>query len=712
MSRQKRPEIFSGIFLALQCCFLSVGVVKKRMNHDVLNGKLDRQPKLSSSAVSRAGDCSAHATPLKDRWLEGDFRFFDKTSPATSADAFFERFADYFESGQDGTVGIMLNVGWFADTVLAYPGELDAQIPLAVFKPLIIEGEMSDETLGSDPWTYLQIRDLVSALRESATRHVGRSDFRIGLLLLGWSSIYYGVSPVWFDAHPESFRWTRPSLVESPMLFLDYASRLRPDTRCYASFPNGIPQALPLWKFFAAQWAHLSSDTGFDTILLRDGMLGLTNYRHASPAWDEACFQGLRDFLREIKCLSPQTMTIGYSTAGSAIAELRCMSFDLRTLAKDGHLDAWITQSWGCNWIETKRLELTPAMQVATICVHRALLEGTGVKHYPTINLLDAFEFKTVRSFSGRWQALRWEIWAYTHAALIRYWDATGTWGMHEGAPLSLASGLYGAMFHVGKDMLSAENVGTLTNELNLAVGDARDMADIGGVNIVVHDEYARSLNHSPDPHAYHGEHIDETAGLLIRAGIPILSSSRITERNYAKNTLPLLLHNPVALPLDCLAALKKTPLALVVGPSEFTVNFDSPSWNPAETVDPLGDGRYLKDHLMLPEISRLATEVSRRLTGPHIIAPPEACIHFHYWHGSDGALQMLFGNIEADARDAHFELVIGRQWLEEHGIPAEAKLEQFDGETFWEPTPNREGLVFSFSLGADLSLRCFMRAQ
>lgn len=681
-------------------------------NPGVSSSELDQQLKLSPPVVSPAGDCSGRSTPLNDRWLEGDFRFFDKTSPATSADTFFARFAKYFESGQDGTVGIMLNVGWLADVVLAYPGDLHANIPLAVFKPLIMDDEPSDETMGSDPWTYLQIRDLISALREGASRHLGRGDFRVGLLMLGWSSIYCGLSPVWFDAHPESFRWSRQPLTELPTLFLDYGARLRPDTRCSAAFPNGIPQALPLWKYFAAQWAHLSLDTGFDTILLRDGMLGLTNYRHASPAWDEACFQGLRDFLGEIKRLSPKTMTIGYSTAGSAIAELRCMSFDLRTLAKDGHLDAWITQSWGCNWIEQPRLELTPAMQVATICTHRALLEGTGVKHYPTINLLDAFEYKTVRSFSGRWQALRWEIWAYTHAALIRYWDAAGSWGLREGSPLSLGSGLYGAMFHVGKDMLSAENVGTLTNELDLAVGDARKMAEIGGANIVVHDEYARSLNYSSDPHAYHGEHIDQTAGILIRAGIPILSSSRIMERNYAKNTMPLLLHNPVALPLDCLDALKKTSLALVIGPREVTAKFDAPSWNPAETLDPLGDGRFLKAHSMPPEISRVANQVSARLTGPRIIASPEACIHFHYWHLLDGSLQMLFGNIEYGASEARFELVIGKEWLEKHGFSAEAKLQQSDGDTFWEPTLGLEGLSFSINLDADVSIRCFMRTQ
>jgi len=660
-------------------------------------------------AVPSAGDCASHRAPLNDRWLEGDFRFFDKTAPAESVDAFFERFADYFASAKDGVAGVMLNVGWFADVVLAYPGSVDEAVPLAVFKPL--EGAESGTTLGTDPWTYAQVRDLVAALRGGAKKHLGRDDFRVGLLMLGWSSIYYAHTPFWFHAHPESFRWGRTSLTDPACLFLDWSARLRPDKHRYASAPEGISQSTRLPDFFASQWAALSRDTGFDTILLRDGMLGLSNYRHASPAWDPACFEGLRTLLREIKRLAPDTMTIGYSVAGSAIAELRCHSFDLRTLAKDGNLDAWITQSWGCNWIEQKRLELTPAMQVATILAHRALLEGTGVKHYPVLNILDAFEFLTLKSFSGRWQALRWEIWAYTHAALIRYWDVEGTWGMREGAPLSMASGLYGAMFHVGPKLLSAEETGILTREIAHAVEDARATTEIGGVNMVVHDQFARDCNYSASPHAYHGEHIDETVGLLIRAGIPILSSSRILERDYSKNTMPLLVHNPTGLPLDFLDALRKSRLALVVGTPETTAGFDAPVWNPVESLDPLGDGRFLRYQLMPLEISRIASGISSRAGGLRISAPPEACIHFHYWRARDGKFRILLGNIEAGAKLARFDLVFEMAWLKEQGTTRPVLSGSDGGIKKWMPRECGSHFTFAIEMAADLSLVLFLDA-
>lgn len=347
------------------------------------------------------GDCAAPGSPLNDRWLEGDFRFFDKEAPTASVKLFFDRFSGYFEAAAEGWAGVILNVGWFADIILAYDGSLESEVPLAVFKPL--SGEDTDQILGGDVWTYAQIAGLIRAIREEAKRRLKREDFRVGFMHLGWSSIYYAHAPVWFERHRESYRWGRMNRTDPHYLFLDWSSNLRPDTESYAAFPSGIPDGLPLTDFYAMQWAALSRDVGFDALVLRDGTLGLSNYRHASPAWDAECFAATRRLLRKIKEYAPGPLTIGYSTAGSALAELRCQSFDLRALARDGFLDAWITQSWGCNWIEQKRLELTPAMQLAIVLTHRALLEGTGVRHYPVLNLLDAFEFLTTDSFDERW---------------------------------------------------------------------------------------------------------------------------------------------------------------------------------------------------------------------------------------------------------------------------------------------------------------------
>lgn len=655
---------------------------------------------MKTTSFPLSGDCAAPREALCDRWLEGDFRFFDKENPRPDAAAFFERFAGFYSGAQEGEAGIMLNVGWFADVVLAYPGDLDAPIPLAVFKPLC--GENSGETLGDDVWTYRQIAGVVDAIRAAARQKLGRDDFRVGLLLLGWTSIYYAHSPVWFNRHRESFRWSRYNRTDSPSLYLDWSSRLKPDPARYAAYPDGIPQATPLPEFFAAQWARFSKDTGFDTINLRDGMLGLANYRHASPSWDPACFEGIRTLLREIKRLSPRTLTMGYSVAGSAMAELRCHSFDLRTLARDGCLDVWITQSWGCNWIEQKRLELTPPMQLATILTHRALLEGTGVKHYVLFNMLDAYEFLTLKPFRHRWEALKWEIWAYTHGALVRNWDPEGTWGLREGRPLSLASGIYGSWFHVRKDLLDASSADLFAGEINRSVQDARALQLVGGPEFVLNDDWVRALNFAPDPHAYTGENVDEAVGFLIRGGVPVLSICRILERNFLQAQNPLILHHPFGIPLDIVDEIRSNPgVKLVIGPDAAGFVPESNLWDTAEKLDPLGDGRVLR-HARMPEEAAPWVE-ALRCSGPSIDAPASACVHFHYWLSAGGSWQFLLGNVEAGAGDVRFNIHVPCEWLGREQAE-KARLIHPD-QTEVSRSLARDAVIWSLELKANTSV-------
>jgi hypothetical protein len=278
---------------------------------------------------------------------------------------------------------------------------------------------------------------------------------------------------------------------------------------------------------------------------------------------------------------------------------------------------------------------------------------------------------------------------------------------MHEGAPLSLASGLYGAWFHVPDGMLGEQDTAMFSREIAAAVADARSLTSLGGPNMVVHDEFARKLNTSDDPHAYHGEHIDETAGLLIRAGVPILSASRILERDYSKNTAPLILHNPVGLPLDFAEALRKTTIALIVGTPATTAGFDAPKWNPAESLDPLGDGRFLKTELMPEEISKLASGMAGHADHPRISAAPEACIHFHHWLVSDGSLRILFGNIEVGAKPASFDLILPKAWLAGQGIARPILRDASGGSAEWPAEEQGKDFVFTLEIPADTSLVC-----
>lgn len=58
-----------------------------------------------------SGDAAGPWPPHGDRWLEGDFRFFDVHDLRGSTRRFFERFGDYYRKAE-GWVGLQLNVGW------------------------------------------------------------------------------------------------------------------------------------------------------------------------------------------------------------------------------------------------------------------------------------------------------------------------------------------------------------------------------------------------------------------------------------------------------------------------------------------------------------------------------------------------------------------------------------------------------------------------
>jgi hypothetical protein len=329
------------------------------------------------------------------------------------------------------------------------------------------------------------------------------------------------------------------------------------------------------------------------------------------------------------------------------------------------------------------------------------------VKHYPVVNMLDAFEFLTLKSFEGRSEALKWEIWAYTHACLQRYWDRNGTWGLREGCPLSLASGLYGAWFHVGEEALSENDTEWLCLELDHAVEDARSLTEMGGGNLVIHDESCRKMNVSSTPHATRGEHVDEIAGLLIRGGYPLLSSSRILEREFAKNEQPLLVHHLADLPLDVLKDLEETEVALHIGPQEDCPLPGVSVYNPVETLDPLGDGRYLRTDVMPGEVADWVKHLSRTSGGPALRNPAAQCVHFHYWKHSAGHWRFLLGNIEVDAGDTVAEIVIPLAWASRQEIHEPSLLHT---DTCTPPEVCEQSWVFRVPLPANTSCVCLLQ--
>lgn len=299
---------------------------------------------------------------------------------------------------------------------------------------------------------------------------------------------------------------------------------------------------------------------------------------------------------------------------------------------------------------------------------------------------------------------MSWEIWAYSHAALVRHWDKEGSWGLREGAPLSLASGFYGAWFHVGETPLDAEGTARLVSELQEATSDARAMTEVGGANFVVHEGFCQARNVSEDPFVYTGENADEAVGLLIRAGLPILGASRIAERDYIANTAPLILHNPVALPLDLRDDLQNAQVALVLG-REGAEDFDALNWDVSKALDPLGDARVLRKVKMPEEAAEVARHLSGRLPGPLLVNAPESCLHFHYWLRGDGVWMFLLGNIEVGAEDAVAEIRLPKDWPEGASGQRLALAEVAANPQIWEGQAGEEYTRFFVPIEKKTSL-------
>jgi hypothetical protein len=105
-----------------------------------------------SPAILRAADLIN-----KDRWLEIDLYWFERTQMKASSDRFWETMTPLFEDIA-GERGIILNIGWMMDFVLEWNGDLNSRIPLP--KDMKTENRFSDEglLLGSTEERRVQVR--------------------------------------------------------------------------------------------------------------------------------------------------------------------------------------------------------------------------------------------------------------------------------------------------------------------------------------------------------------------------------------------------------------------------------------------------------------------------------------------------------------------------------------------------------------------------
>src|SRR5208337_2477218 len=135
------------------------------------------------------------------------------------------------------------------------------------------------------------------------------------------------------------------------------------------------------------------------------------------PQQMERWHQAIAALVRESKQANPDCLLLGYSTAVSPVSEWRLDGFDLERIAKEGYLDVWIDQSWGGAWNDYWNSHLIGyTFQLANILGHAAQLADTPTRHYVLVDTWDAYEpWDTLHRVPEK---MRWEIWAYLHAAV------------------------------------------------------------------------------------------------------------------------------------------------------------------------------------------------------------------------------------------------------------------------------------------------------
>jgi hypothetical protein len=505
--------------------------------------------------VLMAAALRSHAAPSAvpaDRWLEMDLYWFDPTEVERAADAFWTRFAPLYRDVA-GHKGIVLNLGFTANYILSYGGDpaQEVWLPKTSGQEIghALRGQLEGDTaqrqrawrqrfagpspaersVGYGRWSYRDLRRLTDALRTRAQRE-GIGDFRVASLAVGQDGAYGDPMP-FAQRHPEAFtRWGEqaPGALASSSHF-DPANALRADPQPLGGLPQGIPEGMPVHALFAAQWGAVSKACGLDGIMLRDSFSFPRAYTRYGPwgahvrdaATAERTTAGLAALLRGIKQANPRTLTMMYSTAATATSDWRANGIDLERIAREGHLDIFVDQTWAGAWGEVGVREQTfwnaPLLgwtyQLGTLLMHAAVLADTRVRHYPLIETFDAWEsWNTIHTARER---LRWAIWAYSHAAV------------KTPQGLRMPAGSYLSWGHHGRDLLSNADVAFLRDELNASAVDAAQTVDMTGPTLVYSRDAAAAQLSRLVPGFDPRDRLDEQVGTIVKWPLPVLSITR-----------------------------------------------------------------------------------------------------------------------------------------------------------------------------------------
>lgn len=456
-----------------------------------------------------------------DRWMEMDLTWFDPAQPfGPQLDELFARVAP-LAVGVQGRRGIFFNLGWLIDLVTEWTGDPAQPIPTR-----------SRRTAAWAAVSYQRLADFVDDYRAAAERH-GVAGAQCGILFVEWAQVVwppelkiYDFASDWYERHPELYAPAR-SHIGMPDLFPVH--RLHADVYRYAAFPDGLAEGMSFGEFFGPQWASFAAFTGFDAILLRDGFTGPMIYNRngpygtrapSDPAVGAAFSDAVRAMYRDIKQAAPDRLVVGYSSAISPVADWRVGCVDFEALVADGHIDAWIDQTWAGAWQDWwHQLWKGWTFETANLLTRRAMISraneqrSTPCALYHLIETWDGWEhWDTIHQVPGK---LTWGAWAFAHASALT----------PDGPRPS--DGVYVSWLNNGDmELLSDDDVAFVGGLLDRAEASAAALEEVYGPALV-YDRAKMSELCAARPDANIAEWIDDQAGLVMKWGVPVLAATR-----------------------------------------------------------------------------------------------------------------------------------------------------------------------------------------
>jgi len=508
-----------------------------------------------------------------DRWTWCELYWFDHDHIADSVTQYLERMDPLYEHAS-GQHGVIVNLAWVVDYIAEWQGDLDQRITLLPLDVLRTWNRLSlnlqrrpppfDRVVYA-PWTYRDLKRLAEEFRRQAAERYGMKDFKFATTLLGYEDFYNTPMPNWRTEHSEAYFHDERFKVNVGRL--NPGAPLKPDLRRYAAFPEGIPGGTPFYRFFARQWGSLSKVVGIDGLMFEDDMFGPPEYSSYGPwgergSWDpaemERWHQAAASLVRETKQANPACLVIGYSSAVGGVAEWRVGGVDLERIAREGYLDGWVDQTWGGAWNEYwNQHHLGYTFQLAFLLTHAAQLAGTKTRHYITVEGGDGFEPWDVLHAVP--EKLRWEIWAYSHAALKT--------PKGEKFP----AGMVFAVTTRGRDLWSEEDVQFLAKNADAATADTLSIQETRGPTLVYNRPYLEWLQRE-HPDWLVKEFIDDYAGMVMKWQVPIISITRVEWLPQVRSDL-FVVQTPAQLDAQSAGAMLKLihsgePLAIVSDPT------------------------------------------------------------------------------------------------------------------------------------------------